>query len=123
VKRVIFASIALAAITIWFVAGCSPKSGAFGQPINETKITAVKDILGSPAQFKGKTVLVKGNIIEECPAGGWFMLKDDTGVIYVNLHPSYFAIPQAVGRKASAQGKVTVEYAQVSIIGEGVEIK
>lgn len=110
-------------IAIWFVVGCAHKGGEFGQPLTETNATIIKNILSAPQQFKGKVVRVEGKIIEECPAGGWFILKDNTGTIYVNLHPSYFAIPQALNHSASAQGKVKVEDNQVSVIGEGVEIK
>jgi hypothetical protein len=51
------------------------------------------------------------------------MLRDDTGAIFVNLHPSEFAIPQASGSKATAEGEVITEGPQPSIIGKGVEIK
>ncbi|MBU4346319.1 MAG: hypothetical protein KKH29_03210 [Candidatus Omnitrophica bacterium] len=119
----ISAVIAVFFLSVLFAAGCEPKGKDFGQPITATETTPISDILKSPDEFVGKTVLVEGTIIQECPAGGWFMLKDDTGVIYVNLHPSNFAIPQVVNRKVAAQGKVKKEYTQLSIIGEGVKLK
>jgi hypothetical protein len=51
------------------------------------------------------------------------MLKDDTGVIFVDLHPSGVVIPQAVGRSVAMQGKVKNEHNQISVTGEGVEFK
>lgn len=117
---IVSAFILIAAV---FVTGCGPKGKDFGRPLTETKVTPVADILKDPASFTDKTVRVEGTIVLECPAGGWFMLKDDTGVIYVNLHPSEIAIPQAVNHRAVAEGKVKKEYTQVSVIGEGVHLK
>lgn len=115
--------ILIALIAISFIYGCGQKVKNFGQPITETKITRLSDILSGPSQFAGKSVLVEGTITDECPVGGWFFLKDGSGLIYVNLHPSYFAIPQARGREAVVEGKVRKEGTQIEIIGEGVRIK
>ena len=106
-----------------FLFGCGTKSGLYGQAITQTNTTRIGDILAHPDQFKAKTVKIQGQIREECPAGGWFMLKDDSGVIYVNLHPSNFAIPQASGHQAVAEGLVHKQGTQVSLIGKGVQIK
>lgn len=103
--------------------GCGTKVGLYGQEITETNTTQIGDILARPDQFAGKIVKLEGKITEECPAGGWFMLKDKTGIIYVNLHPSYFAIPQAVGQKVVAQGIVKKEGSRIEIIGKGVQLK
>lgn len=115
--------IAAVFLPIFLLVGCGSKGGSFGQPISETRLTAIADILAHPQEFSNKTVKIEGKIMEECPAGGWFMLKDNSGIIYVNLHPSEFAIPQASGHKAVAQGVVTKEGTQVSVTGQGVEIK
>jgi uncharacterized protein YdeI (BOF family) len=100
-----------------------PKISTFGQPISESMVTAIPNILAHPEQFQGKIVRIEGVITEECPAGGWFILKDQSGIIYVNLHPSEFAIPQVVGRHVVTQGLVRKEGTQVEIIGKGVQIK
>ena len=111
------------AVALIIFAGCGKKSGVFGQPLQENKATRIADVLTHPEQFTGKTTRVEATIVDECPAGGWFMLKDDTGIIYVNLHPSNFAIPQAVGGKAVAEGVVKKQGPQISVVGKGVEIK
>ena len=103
--------------------GCTAKKGAYGQPLSKINATPIGDILASPKQFERKTVRLEGKIVEECPAGGWFMLKDSTGIIYVDLHPSYFAIPQAVGSKVSAEGVVKKDGSRVLVVGKGVEIR
>jgi uncharacterized protein YdeI (BOF family) len=105
------------------VAGCGQKTGLYGKPLTETKATSVSELFKNPDNFAGKTVRVEGKIVQECPAGGWFMLKDNTGVIFVDLHPSQIAIPQAVNHSIAAQGKVKKESGQVSVIGEGVDLK
>lgn len=103
--------------------GCTAKKGSYGQPLSETKVTSIGDILANPQEFDAKTVRVEGKIIEECPAGGWFMLKDASGIIYVDLHPSYFAIPQVVGSNVAAEGTVKRDGPRVVVIGKGVQIK
>jgi uncharacterized protein YdeI (BOF family) len=109
--------------SVFALSGCSPKSGSYGEQISLNPVTGVSDILKDPKSFKGKAVRLEGTIKEECPSGGWFMLRDDTGAIFVNLHPSEFAIPQASGSKATVEGVVITEGPQPSIIGKGVEIK
>lgn len=115
--------IVVISLSAWFLSGCGSKGGLFGQPITESNVTRIGDILAHPEQFDKKTVLIEGKIVEECPAGGWFMLKDEAGIIYVDLHPSYFAIPQAVGHHTMAQGVVREEDSRVSVIGKGVQLK
>lgn len=123
-KKTIFILTLISVVSVWFIlSGCGAKSGVYGKSLIETKVTAVAEIFKEPARFVGKTVRLEGKIVQECPAGGWFMLKDDTGVIFVNLHPSQIAIPQAVNHRLVVQGKVRNDSSQISVIGEGVELK
>ncbi len=123
-KKILFVFALILGISIWFVVyGCAKKPETYGSQLSQTKVTAVAEILKQPDQFAGKSVRLEGKIVQECPAGGWFMLKDATGVILVDLHPSEIAIPQAIGRSVATQGKVKKEYNQISVIGEGVEFK
>ena len=108
---------------VLFTQGCSPKVASYGQPIAESEAAGIGDILAHPAKFSGKTVKVNGKIVEECPSGGWIILEDGPAIIYVDLHSSNFAIPQAVGRRAIAQGTVKKTGPQVSMVGRGVELK
>jgi len=117
------ALVAAVLVSVCFLGGWGAKGRIFGQSLSEAALTPIGDILAHPEQFTGKTVKVEGKIMEECPAGGWFLLKDKSGIIYVNLHPSYFAIPQAIGRQVIAGGVVKKEYTQISVIGKGVELK
>jgi len=119
---IVIALIAVAFLAVYIV-GCSPKANVFGQPISETTVTSIGDIFKRAEQFQGKRVRIEGKITDECPAGGWFFLQDQTGTIYVNLHPSEFAIPQVRGQQVIAQGVVRREGTQIEVIGEGVQIK
>ena len=112
----------LIAIVIIGIAGCS-RNKKFGEEIAEIRITRIKDILIAPDKYIDKTVKVEGKIIQECPAGGWFYLQEGTSIIYVNLHPSGFAISQSVGKDAVAQGRLHSKERGLEIVGKGVEIK
>ena len=123
-KKLLFIFALISGISVLFIIdGCAKKQKIYGSQLSRVKVTSVAEILKQPDNFTGKTVRLEGKIVQECPAGGWFMLKDDSGVILVNLHPSEIAIPQAVGRNVAAQCKVKKEYNQVSTVGEGVELK
>jgi uncharacterized protein YdeI (BOF family) len=123
-KIITTAILILLTVTALFpLLGCGKKVETFGQPLTEPNLTAISSILSSPKEFSGKRVRVEGQITDVCPAGGWFFLQDKTGTIYVNLHPSYFAIPQIRGRQVGTEGIVRKEGTQVEIIGEGVELK
>jgi len=123
-KKILLVFTLISGISIWFVLyGCAKKQEIYGSQLRQTKTTFVAEILKQPNQFVGKSVRLEGRIAQECPSGCWFMLKDATGVILVDLLPSNLAIPQAVGRSVATQGKVKKENNQVSVIGEGVELK
>ena len=104
--------------------GCGKKeTDKYGQQISNRNTTQVSAILKEPANFDGKTVTVQGRIIRECPTGCWFEVKENGGIIYVDLNPSGFAIPQKVGKTVTVEGKVSVRNNQPMIAGTGVEIK
>ncbi len=95
----------------------------YGAPILNRKLTKIKYIQKDPDLYQGKTVTVEGSIISECPTGCWFNLKDETGVIYVDLEPTGLAIPQKLWHKILVEGKVKVRRERVLIVGSGVEIR
>ena len=104
--------------------GCGKKeTDKYGQEISNHTITKVEAILTEPEKFDGKNVTVQGKIIRECHTGCWFEVKEDAGIIYIDLNPSGFAIPQKVGKTATVEGKVSIRNNQPMIVGKGVEIK
>jgi len=115
--------IILVLASVFSAIGCKAIPSNFGEPITETQAVSIRDILAQPNNFISKVVRIEGRVMEECPAGGWFMLKDNTGVIFVNLHPSSFSIPQVSGRQVIAEGIVNKEGTQISVVGKGVQLK
>jgi hypothetical protein len=117
ITAVILGLIAVAIVT----RGCgSPET--YGEPVTETSKTVVSDILQNMDAYAGKTVRVEGKIATECPSGCWFELAEGGAMIYVDMAPHGFAIPQYVGKNAVVQGTVVVEGKRARIHAKGVEI-
>ena len=125
-KRKTLTQISLAVIlaaSAFALISCKGKAEFFGQPVSDKTITPIKSIATAPADYNDKTVTVKGKIILECPAGGWFDLQQDAALLHVDLHPTGFAIPQKVGSIVTVQGTLKIQDNQPTLIGTGVEIK
>lgn len=84
-------------------------------------IVKIATIMESATGYSGKDVILEGKIVNECGAGCWFNLQDDTGIIYVDLAPNNLYIPQKVGSKARVYGVVAERNGVVYIIGNKVE--
>ena len=116
--------VGLALILIFSTSGCGKKDeDKYGQIIQNRTTTKIETILKEPANFDGKTVTVQGKIIRECPTGCWFEVKENSGIIYVDLNPSGFAIPQKVGKTVIVEGKILLRGDQPMLAGTGVKIK
>jgi len=111
------------------VVGCGAKTGGtksnvYGKAIPaDMTVTSARSILDNPQAWEGKDVLVAGTIVSECPSGGWIWVKDESGQIYVNMHPTNVFIPQHVNGGVRAMGKVVLESGQPSVVGYGLELK
>ena len=119
-KRFIVSTAIFAVITA--TAGCS-RLETYGGPISNRNLTAIKDIVMHPKDYDGKTVTVKGKIKLVCETGCWFNLEDAGATIYTDLAPAGFAIPQKVGRDATAEGKISIESGKLTLNAKGVEIR
>ena len=115
--------IILAAIFAFTAAAGCGRPETYGERISGRNITAVKNILTRPQDYNGKTVTVKGKIAIECETGCWFNFKQGDAMIYVNLEPSGFAIPQKAGRNATVEGNVAIKEGKPILIGKGVEVR
>jgi hypothetical protein len=125
-KRKTLIVISLAAgfvISAVILAGCKGKAELFGQAISDRTITPIRSIVMKPADYNDKTITIEGKITLECPAGGWFDLQQDSALLYVDLHPTGFAIPQKVGSIVTVQGTIKLQENKPVLIGSGVEIK
>jgi uncharacterized protein YdeI (BOF family) len=119
-KVAVFALVA--ALTV--VSACGGSNVArLGKPIpKETTVTTAQAINAAPVDFEGRSVLVKGKITRECPAGCWFWIQDHTGEMYVDIKPSNLTIPQRVGSTITVLGTVVLESGKPHVIGSGLEL-
>jgi hypothetical protein len=102
--------------------GSAKQAPVYGREIPaDMQVTTAGEILTSPEAFEGKDVLVSGKITSECPSGGWIWVKDGSGDIYVNMHPTNVFIPQRVGSNVRAMGKVVLESGSPQVVGYGLE--
>jgi uncharacterized protein YdeI (BOF family) len=103
--------------------GCSTTTvSKYGKAIpTGAQVVPAKDILDNPTGFEGKEVVVTGKITSECPSGGWVWVKDASGEIYVNMHPTNVFIPQKVGKTVKAMGTVVLEQGRPQVVGAGLE--
>jgi len=99
---------------------CGSKKVNYGKEIPQNlPLTKIREILNAPSQYQDREVLISGKIISECGSGCWFFLQDETGMIFVDLAPSQFAIPQFIGKEVLVYGKVK----EKQLIGLGVKLK
>jgi len=126
-KYIAISAAVLGLLLLAVLVGCGAKNksgtkATFGKTIpTDLAVTTAKQIIDNPKDFEGKDVLVSGKITSECPSGGWVWLKDTTGEIYVNMHPTNIFIPQKVSSTVKAMGKVVLESGRPQIIGYGLE--
>lgn len=81
-----------------------------GKELTLTEKTKISEIITSPEEFLGKTVLVEGEVLDVCPAAGcWMELKSDDGdgKIKVKVRDGDIVFPMsAKGKKAVVEGTV-----------------
>lgn len=115
--------IVAAALISGLIFGCG-KTERYGENISkDAPLVKVKDIHLDPA-LEGKAVNLKGKILSQCLSlGCWFILRDDTGTIPIDLAPSDLSITtkNQVGRNVKVTG-IVEKNGDYKIIGRGVEI-
>lgn len=120
IKKLI--SLVLIFALIELAAGCG-RIETYGEKISNRNMTAIKDIVMHPHSYEGKAVTVKGRISLVCNTGCWFNLEDEGATIYIDLAPSGFAIPQNAGKKATAEGRISMESGKLTLTAKGVEMR
>lgn len=78
---------------------------------NDPGTAAPLSVHGALSQKANSSVVVRGTLIEKCPtAGCWFRLKDDTGVVRVDLKETGFTVTDVpLGTTITVLGKVQRE--------------
>jgi hypothetical protein len=123
-KKTISYMLCITAAMFLLFSSCAKKDSAtYGREITNRNITEVKAVLTTPETFDGKTVTVKGKIVNECPSGCWLEVQEGSAILYVDLNPSGFAIPQKVGKEVVVEGNVSMRDNKPIMTGTGVEIK
>jgi hypothetical protein len=81
-----------------------------GKPVEVKHSIAVADLMSDPARHAGKSVQVKGKVIETCERMGcWMNLADEASGkrVRVKVNDGEIVFPKtAVGKMAVAQGKL-----------------
>lgn len=104
------------------LAGCSAERYGSGIDTGSAQIK-VKDIF-LDRNYIGRTVTLEGSIASQCGSNGcWFVLRDDTGQIFVNLAPNNMTIPPRMNKLAKVTGTVYPVQGELQVIAQGVEVR
>lgn len=100
----------IAILTILVSASAGDKK--LGKPLTLKESTSVADLIAKPAEYKGKMVLLEGEITEVCQKKGcWIKLKDASSdtEIQVKVEDDVIVFPKdSKGKKVRAEGIVSV---------------
>jgi hypothetical protein len=80
----------------------------FGQPVTESRTTALDDLTKEPAKFADQTVRTEGTVSAVCKSMGcWMEITDSSGQAHIKMAGHSFFVPRdASGHRAVVQGKV-----------------
>ena len=95
----------------FFIAGCSSEPvEKYGAEIKSNQKVKISEILNTPEQFVGKTVLVEGNVLDVCTeAGCWMDITSDipNQKIKIKVKDGDIIFPvEAKGKSALVEGVV-----------------
>jgi uncharacterized protein YdeI (BOF family) len=119
-KRILLATLLF--IPFLLVACGGGETYGTGVDRNATLVT-VQEMMLKP-ELLGKEVTVEGRVYTQCLSDGcWFVLKDDTGQVYVDLSRHNITLPGRQGKKVKASGTVTAVQSNLLLVARGVEVK
>ncbi len=109
-------------LILLFLSACTTEK--YGKEVDRNlKKISIRDAIVDPS-YVGKKLNLEGVIVTQCQAAGcWFFLKDDTGIIYIDLSKEGFTIPPKTGKKALVTGTVVKREENIIIEASGVEIR
>jgi hypothetical protein len=102
--------LALASFSLVLLSGAAVAGERYGQGVTLKQTTAVSALLDKPEESLGKTVAVKGLIVDVCSTRGcWMEIAGDKpfGKLRVKVDDGVIVFPlSAKGRTATVQGKL-----------------
>jgi hypothetical protein len=102
-KRVVVFATVLALASISWAASAKK----MGSPLTLKKQTSIADIVKNRDKFVGKTIQVKGKVVETCSHAGCFMMLEDAKGNKVKIKRASSNIllsPELMGKTAVAEG-------------------
>ena len=93
------------------------KTNQYGSEFDDTKLLKPISYIFESADINGKIFSFQGTMTAQCKGDGcWFMLKDSTGEVLVDLKPYDFRTPLGiVGTKVKLNGRVNTEDSNVKL--------
>ncbi len=91
----------------------------YGQPVTETKTTALPELAKEPAKFADQTVRTEGVVSNVCKSMGcWLEIADASGQAHIKMAGHAFFVPRdCSGHRAVIQGKVLAPTADKGTCG------
>lgn len=108
----------------------TPGAKLYGEPLGETPLTPLNQIMASPSSYQGKMVKVTGKVRRACSAKGCWMevSEDDKPGCRVTFKDYGFFVPtDSAGSTATVEGNVVLKKVKASHVehleGEGATFK
>jgi uncharacterized protein YdeI (BOF family) len=108
----------LIAGALFLASGCGVRqSSHLGATVDASHLTAVKGI-----EHASGPITLRGTMVEKCPvAACWFRLKDDTGVVKVDVKTSNFTVADVpLGATVTVTGKPVTTGGEPYLAGTGL---
>jgi hypothetical protein len=92
----------------------------FGQPVTETKTTALPELVKDASKFSEQTVRTEGVVSNVCKSMGcWMEIADSSGQAHIKMAGHAFFVPRdCAGHRAVVQGKVMPANAEKTTCGD-----
>lgn len=94
----------------------------YGSPFTNAPVVSIARMLEKPVQGD---LIVEGQIVRQCPVSGcWFYLEDGKGRrIKIELSQTLPQLPQKIGHKAKAEGRMVFMGDEPVVVGSSVEFE
>jgi len=116
----------LLAFTLAAAALLSAAELKLGKPLTQKEPVPLAKLLAAPGEYVGKTVQVRGKIVDVCQEMGcWLELTNDDGQkIRIKVEDGVIVFPKdAAGKTVTAEGKFTGQDKSYQIEGAGAVIE